>query len=315
MSGAAGGGQKKKGGKGVKTTNTPNTTNKTKVVAKPPIKEVTIKVTAKGGGKTVEAKSGETKELAVDCGKTLESITGEATIVYQDGSTEPATEKISWMWVSKERGKGASPAGDEVKKVNGYFDRSVRPVLIVAKVELSNVHKATAKVQFTIGCKLDQKKSDDVMLLARLTYAEAGGQSDDERAAIAWSVVNRKNRVATGNAEAERAFGDKPTLQSVIEHKADGKIQYEAYWKQDAQWKAIDNPETLACEGCARLKRCIEIADEVLSGKRADPYAKEGGAYYFHLGHDGVISGDRKFAIRRLTKRADFTHHFWTYDP
>jgi hypothetical protein len=298
-----------------KTNNTPNAKNKVAVVAGAAIQGISLEVDVTAAGQAFKVVT--QADVNLSCGQKIESLVGRATITRAGGATEDVSDKISWMWIGKVKHTGSTLDASKIEALRKIFDTSTNTIVVLATVS-SGGREAKVKISYKIACDLPGKdgQSDDVILLARLVYAEAGTtQTDEEKAAIAWSVINRKNRIASGDAGARKAFGAEATLTSVITHKADGRVQYEAYWKQDAQWKAIDEPQKLSCDGCARLRKSLEIAEKALSGKIADPYASQGGSYYFHLARDGVASGERRYAIKRLPKRDDFTHHFWTYDP
>jgi peptidoglycan/xylan/chitin deacetylase (PgdA/CDA1 family) len=260
-------------------------------------------------------------DLELSCGQALRSITGSATARFAGGKTQDVTASIRWMWAGEDRGAGATPSG--IDGLAAMFEESTHPIGILARVDMGSV---TSKVVVTLRttCSLRDlgALTADEKLLARLVYAEAFDLGDGERAAIAWTIRNRVRAIAGGDAEAKGSFGAEPTLQAVIQHKTpQGQKQYDAYWRSiggkgdaAAVWNAIDAPGALPCRRCAMLRSAIKVARGVLRGEIADPYAAEGGAFFFHKAVGGVIEEDRKGAIVRLPRK-DFVHHFWSYAP
>jgi hypothetical protein len=282
-----------------------------------------VSVTVSAGGTTTTCT--QDGEISVACGQRVDSLVGAATATYKDAASEDVTSKIAWTWDSAVRGTGATP---DVST----FTTTLALAHIVAKVEIGNVRRSV-NVTVKRACGLADLGpiGEDQKVLARVVYAEGDTTNAEERAAIAWTVLNRMALVKGGDADAMKAFGSEATLASVVTHKtADGKVQYQSYWSyRDAKgvpnptkpqldaikkWESIDRLAELTCAECEALHACVRTAGGALAGTIPDPYAPQG-TYYMHKRVDGVIKREREYSIVRLPKRADFVHYFWTYDP
>lgn len=97
--------------------------------------------------------------------------------------------------------------------------------------------------------RLDNFKSDsDKVLLARLVYGEARNCSDEEKAAVAYTVVNRAMDGKKWNGETIRESILKPW-------------QYSCFNKNDPNREKLMDPEKNVFENCLR------VADRVLKNK------------------------------------------------
>ncbi|MRG98037.1 hypothetical protein [Polyangium spumosum] len=217
--------------------------------------------------------------------------------------------------------------------LTAQFNGSSTTVTIKARIEVGSKRKF-ARFQLGLSCDVSsiKAKPKDTVLLTRLIYAEAAdAPTDDERAAVGWSILNRKAAIKTHPKSTMASFGAKDDIGTVIAHVTSrGQVQYESYSKGMKQlereraskqaepraqgWNQLDRPEQLNCSECAKLKKCAEIAEGILSGTIKGPYAAAGGTYFFHLDQNGVASGERKYNIVRLPKKPNYVHYFWTYD-
>jgi hypothetical protein len=110
----------------------------------------------------------------------------------------------------------------------------------------------------------DFLKDDDKTLLARLIWAEARNCGEEERIAVAYTVVNRANDGNKSNGETVKGAALKPW-------------QYSCFNKNDVNRNKLMNPEKYDSKS---FYECLDVAGRVLSGEVADP--TNGATHYFN---------------------------------
>lgn len=107
----------------------------------------------------------------------------------------------------------------------------------------------------------DFSKDSDRIILARAIYGEARNCSDEEKIAVAHTVINRVNDGKKWNGENVKDVILKPW-------------QYSCFNKNDVNYEKLKNPDKKIFE------RCLKVADEVLQGKYEN--LNKGQTHYFN---------------------------------
>ena len=107
----------------------------------------------------------------------------------------------------------------------------------------------------------DFSKDSDKILLARMIYGEARNCSDEEKIAVAYTVINRANDSKKWNGENIKDCILKPW-------------QYSCFNKNDVNRKKLKNPPKRVFEDY------IKIAEDVLNGKYTE--LNKGQTHYFN---------------------------------
>lgn len=110
----------------------------------------------------------------------------------------------------------------------------------------------------------DFSQDTDQVLLARMIWGEARGQSDLERVAVAYTAVNRANDGKKWNGETVREAVLKPW-------------QYSCFNSNDPNRDKLLDPQQYDAES---FRECLDIAGKVLSGEHSDP--TNGATHYFN---------------------------------
>lgn len=132
----------------------------------------------------------------------------------------------------------------------------------IAQKEIpESVYFDSTKNYFTTDYSTDK----DYEILARLIFGEARGESDKEKAAVAYTVINRANDGKRWNGES-------------IKESALVKSQYSCFNEGDANQKKVQNPMEYEPQA---FKDCLKIAYEALYTKKHEKFNK-GQTHYFN---------------------------------
>lgn len=127
----------------------------------------------------------------------------------------------------------------------------------------------------------DFSNDNDEVLLARMIFGEARGESEQGRIAVAYSAVNR--------LQNQRRFGR--NLHEVILRRS----QYTCFNQGNANRIQLMDPLRY---DAARFRQCLQTARNVLGRRAADPTS--GANHYFNPNHANPSWADRMILTARI---------------
>ncbi len=130
----------------------------------------------------------------------------------------------------------------------------------------NNLSYDYSKIDFSKSYKTENFEDDsDEVMLARLIFGESRGQSEYEKAAVAYTAINRANDGKLYNGET-------------IKEVALAKKQFSAFNQDDVNFKKVKNPQQYEKES---WDNCLKVAYDVL---HTDKYSNlnQGQTNYFN---------------------------------
>jgi N-acetylmuramoyl-L-alanine amidase len=146
----------------------------------------------------------------------------------------------------------------------------------------------------------DLSQDSDRVLLARMIFGEARGQSYDEKVAIGYTVINRANDDSLGNGHDVRSV----VLKNRPNKNGRSIYQYSCFDPLDANNIKLKDP--LSHDSSNVWNDCLIAADEVLSNKR--PELNKGQDHY----HEKKMRTPYWApSMNRLDMPSEFKHFFY----
>ena len=133
----------------------------------------------------------------------------------------------------------------------------------------------------------DFSKDSDNVLLARMLYGETRNCSEEEKIAVAYTIINRVNDGKKWNGENVKQVILKPW-------------QYSCFNKNDVNYEKLKNPDKKIFEDC------LKVANEVLQGKHSE--LNKGQTHYFN---PKVVKPKWADEMRKIGKIRNSKHEFY----
>ena len=133
----------------------------------------------------------------------------------------------------------------------------------------------------------DFSKDSDNVLLARMLYGETRNCSEEEKIAVAYTIINRVNDGKKWNGENVKQVILKPW-------------QYSCFNKNDVNYEKLKNPDKKIFEDC------LKVANEVLQGKHSE--LNKGQTHYFN---PKVVKPKWADEMHKIGKIENSKHEFY----